>query len=158
MHLDWALVVLVAGIAVVTDVRARRVPNWLTASGMAAGLLLNTALGGLAGTVHSLEGLVVGYLLLLLVFLRGGMGGGDVKLLMAIGACGGAEFLFAAFLFGAVAGAVISGVLLIRKKMLRLALAGMAAQVSMTGLAIPYAIPVAIGVAFEIIRRTAHLF
>jgi prepilin peptidase CpaA len=157
-HLEWALVLVIAGIAVCTDLRARRIPNWLTISGMGAGLVLNLLLGGVSGGLHALEGLGLGMALLLLLFLRGGMGGGDVKLLMAIGACGGPDLLFAAFLFGAVFGAGMSAVVLMRKKMLRLALAGVAAQVSMTGLTIPYAVPVAAGVVLEIVRRSTGLF
>jgi prepilin peptidase CpaA len=158
LHLDWLLVLVIAGIAVCTDLRARRIPNWLTVSGMGAGLLLNVLLGGWAGGLHALQGLGLGFALLLLLFLRGGMGGGDVKLLMAIGACGGPDFLFAAFLFGAVFGALMSVVVLIRRNMLRVALAGMAAQVSMTGLTIPYAVPVAAGVVLEIVRLATGLF
>lgn len=158
MHLDWALVLLVAGIAIVTDLRARRIPNWLTSSGMVAGLVLHLVLGGAAGGLQSLEGLLLGFALLLLLFVRGGMGGGDVKLLMAIGSCGGPEFLFAAFLFGAVFGALIAVVMLVRKGMLRLAIFGAATQVGLTGMTMPYAVPVGAGVVLEMVRQAFHLF
>src|SRR5207244_11579593 len=40
--------VVVASVAVVTDVRSRRIPNWLTASGLLVGLFGNLLLGSFA--------------------------------------------------------------------------------------------------------------
>ena len=73
-----------AGIGAVYDVRTRRIPNWLTGWGILAGLLLHLGLGGW----RSLSGAAVGGLLagaiLLLFYLAGGMGAGDVKLITAV--------------------------------------------------------------------------
>jgi prepilin peptidase CpaA len=84
-----ASVLVMAGVLGViagwTDLRSRRIPNWLTVSGAAVGLALNTAAFGWAGSILSLEGIGLGLLILLpLVALRG-IGAGDWKLVGAIG-------------------------------------------------------------------------
>jgi prepilin peptidase CpaA len=69
-----------------TDWRWRRIPNWLTIPGFAAGVALNVIASGLAGLKTSLLGAGLGLLLLLpLVFLRS-LGAGDWKLAGALGA------------------------------------------------------------------------
>ena len=67
------------------DLRSRRIPNWLTLSGAALGVMANTALGGVSGLKTSLLGLVVGLGLLPFVLLRS-LGAGDWKLAGALGA------------------------------------------------------------------------
>lgn len=63
----------------------RRLPNVLTLGGAAAFLLLHYATGGRHGLVNSLIGGVIGFLFLLIPFLKNGAGAGDVKMLTAVG-------------------------------------------------------------------------
>jgi prepilin peptidase CpaA len=80
------LAVALAVSAGVTDWRTRRIPNWLTVSGLLLGLAVNAAAGGLGGVKTSLLGAGLGLLLLLpFVFLRS-LGAGDWKLAGALGA------------------------------------------------------------------------
>ena len=68
----------------VCGVRTRRIPNWLTGSGMVAGLLLHWTLGGwrsLGGA--ALSGLIAGAIFLVF-YIGGGLGAGDVKLMVAV--------------------------------------------------------------------------
>ena len=54
-----------------TDLRSRRIPNWLTVPGLAIGIAANTILGGWSGLKASLLGAAVGLgLLLPFVLLR----------------------------------------------------------------------------------------
>jgi prepilin peptidase CpaA len=103
-----------------TDWRSRRIPNWLTVSGAAIGLLINTAALGWTGAVLSLEGLGLGLLILLpLVALRG-IGAGDWKLVGAIGAfVGPRPLLFV--LAGAVliAGVMAVGLVIYKRRVLQ---------------------------------------
>ena len=71
--------------AAVTDLRSYRIPNWLTVSAMACGLISHTVIDGQHGFVTSLEGLAVGLALFLIFYITGGMGAGDVKLMAAVG-------------------------------------------------------------------------
>lgn len=85
----WAVTLAVVLYAGYTDLRTRRIPNWLTVSGFLLGIALNSIFGGWRGALDSLEGagLALG-LLLPLVLLRG-FGAGDWKLLGAVGALTG---------------------------------------------------------------------
>ncbi|MGI6037028.1 MAG: A24 family peptidase [Limnochordia bacterium] len=98
--------VLMAGL---WDVVSRRIPNWLTFGLMACGLIAGFYFGGLDGLTRSLQGLLLGGLLLLLPFVSGGMGAGDVKMLAAVGALKGPSFVFWSFLYGALAGGLLAG-------------------------------------------------
>ena len=73
-------------IAVVTDLRSSRIPNWLTFPAMGFALAGHAWLGSMHGVLFSLAGLGTGLGLFLLIYLAGGIGAGDVKLMAAIGA------------------------------------------------------------------------
>ena len=86
--------------------RLRRVPNWLTAAGLAAGLACALP-GGWRGLALATAGAALGFALLLPFHWCGAMGGGDVKLMAAFGAfLGPAGILLAAF-FAAIAGGLL---------------------------------------------------
>jgi prepilin peptidase CpaA len=72
-----------------TDWRMRRIPNWLTVSGLLAGVAVNAIVGGWAGLKTSLLGAGLGLLLLLPFVLLRSLGAGDWKLAGALGACVG---------------------------------------------------------------------
>jgi prepilin peptidase CpaA len=104
-----SIVVLSIGLAtaVVTDVRTRRIPNWLT--GAIAGAGFGLAFGGGAVTpVQAGLGLLAGLLLMMPGHVIGATGAGDVKLMAAIGSVVGPEVVFRAFLYSAVAGGVFA--------------------------------------------------
>ena len=56
----------------------------------------------------SLEGAVLGFLLLLLPYLYGGVGAGDVKLMAVYGALLGPHLIITAFFYGAILGGVVA--------------------------------------------------
>jgi len=82
----WAAVLVLAGMAAWVDWRSRRIPNWLTVTGVALGFTLNTFLWGWNGAKSSLGGLVVILVLLLPLVVLRGLGAGDWKLMGALGA------------------------------------------------------------------------
>jgi prepilin peptidase CpaA len=100
-------VVLVAGaiVATVIDLRTRRIPNSLTAAMAALGIGL--AASGASGVSigASAAGLALGLALMMPGHLLGATGGGDVKLMGAVGAVVGPGMVVSAFLFTAIAGA-----------------------------------------------------
>jgi prepilin peptidase CpaA len=77
---------LLASAAAFTDWRSRRIPNWLTVSGLAAGLVVNSLWRGWAGAEASLLGAGLGLVLLLPFVLMRSLGAGDWKLVGALGA------------------------------------------------------------------------
>jgi prepilin peptidase CpaA len=76
-----------------TDLRSRRIPNWLTVPGFVAGVAANTILSRWSGLKLSLLGAVVGLGLLLPFVLLRSLGAGDWKLAGALGAFTGASTL-----------------------------------------------------------------
>ncbi len=86
MLIIWTIALVVALIAGITDLRGRRIPNWLTLSSLFLGIALNTTFGHWRGLKLSLmgAGLCLG-ILLPFVLLRG-LGAGDWKLMGALGA------------------------------------------------------------------------
>jgi prepilin peptidase CpaA len=106
--------------ACVTDLRSQRIPNLLTYPLMLAGLAYHGALGGWTGLGFGAVGLGLGFGLLLLPFLLGFIGAGDVKLLAVVGAWLGWQGVLLAFVFTTVLGGVYGlAVLASRKGLLR---------------------------------------
>lgn len=85
----WIVAVVVATVAGVLDWRYRRIPNWLTVSGFAAGVAVNTILHRWPGLKAALLGTLLGLGLLLPFVLIRSLGAGDWKLAGALGACMG---------------------------------------------------------------------
>jgi prepilin peptidase CpaA len=83
----WLAAALVAICAGILDWRYRRIPNWLTVSGAAAGIAVNTILFRWPGLKAALLGTVLGLGLLLPFVLIRSLGAGDWKLVGALGAC-----------------------------------------------------------------------
>jgi prepilin peptidase CpaA len=77
---------VLAGAAGFTDWRSRRIPNWLTVSGLIIGIVVNVVAGRWGGLKISLLGAGLGLLLLLPFVLVRSLGAGDWKLAGALGA------------------------------------------------------------------------
>jgi prepilin peptidase CpaA len=98
----------VLAVATFTDLRSRRIPNWLVFPFLLAGFVVSGALHGWAGIRHSLAGMALGALLFGVLCALGGMGMGDVKLVAAIGAWIGSAQLLIALVLTAMAGGVLA--------------------------------------------------
>jgi prepilin peptidase CpaA len=103
----WWPTLIVVCVATFTDLRSRRIPNWLVAPFMLAGIVVSSWLNGWHGAGQSMAGLGLGILLYGFLFWMGGMGAGDVKLAAAIGAWVGPGQLFFALLITAMAGGLM---------------------------------------------------
>src|SRR5262245_43225428 len=115
-----ALAVIAALIALMTDLRSRRIPNWLTGSALLIGLVVNTYLGGLQGTLSSVQGIGLGLAMLLPFYLLRTMGAGDVKLLAAFGALLGPQMLVSVAVYASILGGIQAMVILRRHRRLSL--------------------------------------
>jgi len=85
----WSMTLVLTVVAAYTDLRERRIPNWLTVPGFVIGVGVHAWLGGWRGTLASLEGAGLAMLILLPLVLVRGLGAGDWKLMGAVGACVG---------------------------------------------------------------------
>ena len=95
-----------------SDLRSRRIPNWLTVPAFVVGVVGNTVLGGWGGLKSSLLGAVVGLGLLLPFVLVRSLGAGDWKLAGALGAFVGPGLLvdlllLSVFVAGVMAAALV---------------------------------------------------
>jgi prepilin peptidase CpaA len=94
--------------ACLTDLRWRRIPNALTLGGAAAALVVQLMLLGPTGAGSAAAGWAIGLALFLPIFALRGIGGGDVKLLAALGAwLGPMPAVWLAF-WSAIAGGVFA--------------------------------------------------
>jgi len=104
MHITYDLAALVAIftlLCAVLDYRTRKIPNWLTVSAAVIGLGYHTVAPQGIGPLWALAGFAVGFSLLIVPWLLGGGGMGDVKMLAALGTWLGPLLVLVAFGGGA---------------------------------------------------------
>ncbi len=89
-------------VAAVTDLHSRIIPNWLIVAGFIAGFGLNTVFGGGEGLLSSALGFGLALLFYVPLFLLRGMGGGDVKLMAALGCMAGPQNWFSIWIIGSI--------------------------------------------------------
>lgn len=99
---------LFLALAVVADLRLRRIPNLVNLAGFAAGICFACARSGASGLTWSLLGSLLGLSILLVPFLAHMVGGGDVKFLAAAGAIVGLRCLWWSFVLGAFLGGLFA--------------------------------------------------
>jgi prepilin peptidase CpaA len=154
--------------AALIDLRSRRIPNWLTFSLAAAGILQSFLPGHIVAPTYSLLGLLTGLALNIGLFAINVRGGGDVKLFAALGAWVGPLLTFEIFVvsilvaaLGALLQALVTGkiaALFSNTAMLAVSLAhpkelGVAhvtrpdGSFRSVGRPVPYAVPVIIATA-----------
>lgn len=108
----WA-VILISVIAVITDLRDGRIYNWLTIPAILAGFCVNAWASGWQGVGQSALGLGTALLSYGWLYALRAMGAGDVKLLMAFGAWGGASFSVETAVLGVLLGGGVAILVLI---------------------------------------------
>ncbi|MGE4545493.1 MAG: prepilin peptidase [Pedobacter sp.] len=90
-----------------TDTLYSKIPNLVTLPLMLIGITYNIVISGLPGIVFSAAGLTVGLALLIVPFMMGGMGAGDVKALAALGTLLGPGKIFQIFLYMGIIGGLL---------------------------------------------------
>jgi prepilin peptidase CpaA len=91
LEAQFFIALAIAVVACVTDLRTGRIPNLLTFGGAVAALFFHAVVGRGDGLADAGLGWLAGVVIFGLPFALGGLGGGDVKLLAAIGAWIGPE-------------------------------------------------------------------
>ena len=134
-----------------TDWRFLRIPNAFTYPAMLVGIALGALEaipGGLftGGLIDHLAGLFLAFAISYPFYAARGLKAGDAKLLMAIGALRGVNFLLFAAVYGALIGGVLAVGFILSRKLAR-PVAG-AAPTTMSGIlksSIPYGVALGIG-------------
>jgi len=99
-----------------SDWRSRRIPNWLTVSGLLLGIAANSLATGWLGAKSSLLGAGLGLIVLLPFVLLRSLGAGDWKLVGAVGAFLGPGQLLTVLLGAILVAGLMAVVLIIWKK------------------------------------------
>jgi len=164
-----ATTVLFVALCVASDVRTLRIPNALTAPAILIGVALNAWLFGWAGVTTSVAGFALAIAILIGPFALGGIGGGDVKMMAAVGALIGPRLVLASLGIGFAIGGVFMVLHLARRAQLgatlsrtgrmlsNAALAGSfeplkVSAASPNAIALPYSLPLGLGTVGVIVR------
>jgi prepilin peptidase CpaA len=127
-------------------VKRRHIANWIPVAALAGGFGWQIGRYGWQGAFWALAGAVAGFLVFLVFYLLGGMGGGDVKLMAGFGALLGTNRLLEAALWTAGVGGVFAVGALAWKSLKRALQKGRSAD------SIPYAPAIAAGVLLSLIH------
>ena len=158
--------IAVCCVAAYTDMRSHVIPDWLSLTSLAVGLAVRLGAFGLGGIfdqglISSLLGAGFSFVLFGLIGLWGkGMGGGDIKLMTAVGALAGFRLSLAISMYAALVGGVLGfGLLLFRKKLIE-SDGGMARGMFVTAtgqgdkVTLPYALPIALGSLIGVLTQS----
>lgn len=132
MTFPLAILIGILAAAVAYDFFYKRIPNWLTLGGVGAGLILAAGNGGLTLS-NSFLGLLVAFAIGLSFWASGMVGGGDHKLLSAVGAFVGYPLILPVLVGIALAGGLQAIVWILIKRQ------------SWRGVPIPYSLAIAVG-------------
>ena len=110
---DLAICIIVI-ICLYSDLRYRKIYNIVLLPALVLAFVYTMYTMGINGILFSIKGATLGLSLLLIPFMLGGMGAGDVKLLAVIGAWQGPQFVWFCFLCTAIIGGIIAMVVLVR--------------------------------------------
>lgn len=155
------LALVLASIALATDLRWRRIPNWLNLAGLLGGVAINGYMEGFGGGLTALGGALLGFLLLIPFYAVRAVGAGDVKLLAALGALTGPQALLSIALLGAVVGGLQSLVILARRGRLAFffhQLLVMRTTPTRSGAKAPYVVAIASGVYLTTVPKMLPFF
>lgn len=101
------------------DVRYRRIPNAFVLATLASGLVINTIYGGFNGTLISLGGCAIAFILMFVLHVFGAMGAGDVKLFAAVGSLTGVHLVLPTFLVVILTGGALALLVTLRSGAVR---------------------------------------
>jgi prepilin peptidase CpaA len=106
------VVLAAALVAAAIDVWKYKIHNALTLPLLVSGLVFHATTGGASALSGSAAGALAGFASLLIFYILGGMGAGDVKLMAAVGAWLGMPLTFYVFIASSLAAGIYAVVLL----------------------------------------------
>lgn len=105
---------IVLTLSAFSDIKSGRIPNVVTFSSLAILLSYYSMARGLEGLIFCLQGAGTGFVLMIIPYLLGTMGAGDVKLMAAVGAGVGPEYAIFTFLAASIVGGLYAVMVLVR--------------------------------------------
>lgn len=102
------MLTLATSYCVYTDIKNRKIRNYITFPLMGIGIIYNVYLNGLDGLLFSLKGLFISGILAAFLFAFKGLGMGDVKLFMGIGSIKGSVFTASVLVFSLFSSIILS--------------------------------------------------
>jgi prepilin peptidase CpaA len=145
------------------DVRARRIPNWLTGA-LALSAIVVHAFGGVVGLGTSLAVMAALTAAGTLIYSRGGIGGGDVKLAIAASGMLSYPLCVPFLLYSAIGGGLLALAFIATRSRLRFAFARVLLTLSGVPMAsdrsqtLPYALAFAFGAALVALSQSVAPF
>lgn len=100
----------------ITDLKERKIYNKVLFPFLIIAWIFHAITGGWNGLTEAFLGTAVGLGILLIPYLLGGMGAGDVKLLAVIGGIKGLSFVLMASIYMALAGGIMAILFLLYRK------------------------------------------
>jgi prepilin peptidase CpaA len=112
------ILIIILALALYYDLKYRKIPNKLTFSSMALGILLHMFFTGnpWMGAMFSIKGILSAFCIYYILYLVAEMGEGDAKLMMAVGAFGGVPLVLNSTILIALLGVIVASIILIQKK------------------------------------------
>lgn len=161
----------ILAVAVATDVRTGKIRNWLTFPALASGPIINFLIGGKSQAALSFAGMGAMILVAALLLTFRLVGGGDAKLLVAVGSLAGWTLVVPALLFTAVAGGMMAIIALLAQRKvfalfgqfarmiwLRMGLRVGSSWQSVTRTKLPYSVAIAAGTILAMFWQPAMLW
>lgn len=163
MTVAIGLTVIACAVASYFDVRARRIPNWLTGL-LAAGALAVNGFLGLKPFLLSVAVMAVIMLLGTVLYSIGGVGGGDIKLAAAASGVLSFPLCIPFLLYSAIGGGLLAVAFIVFRGNLRQSVARAAVMTMGGGAAVaknqslPYAVAFAFGAILIALSQTVAPF
>lgn len=104
----WIGAAVFLAVVVQQDTLTRKIPNWLTGTGLVAAIAWHASIGGAAGAGTAVIHALVPFGLLILPFALGAIGAGDVKVFMVLGALFGLSTVLPLIAWSAVIAGVVA--------------------------------------------------
>jgi prepilin peptidase CpaA len=133
-QLQWGAALGASLVAAIWDIRTHRIPNWLTFPFLLGGLAVAIATGGWAGLGNAAAGCLLMGVPCFLLFVFGGGGAGDAKMMGALGAWIGFSNAVPALLCVSVSGALLGLIYVAWRRRLGSVLSNMSLMAMSAGL------------------------
>ncbi|WP_419176065.1 A24 family peptidase [Desulfosediminicola sp.] len=110
------ILLIILALASLSDIQTRRIPNYLPVVLLITSLAVYVYASGVHGLLFSLKGMGIGFVILFVPYIFGGMGAGDVKLMAGVGAAVGPGQVLLALLFTSIFGGILAIVIILAGK------------------------------------------